>query len=202
MPSILRLRHRLCATAVAAAATLVASLSGGAPGTAMAAACPPPPTPLQAFLGSGDTNAYVMATGGDFGAGSATWTLSGGAARVNDQAPDPFARATGAGALYLPPGSSATSPCTTAPGIVGWVRFYARSAGGAAGGLRVEVIVHGTTYQAGTISAGAGWAPTPLLASGAPLLKGAVAYQVRLTPVGPGAAFTVDGVYVDPLMHR
>jgi hypothetical protein len=168
----------------------------------MAATCPPPPTPLQAFLGWGDTNTYVLSTGGDFGAGSAAWTLSGGAARVNDQAPDPFSRALGAGALYLPPGSSATSPCTTAPGIVGWVRFYARSVGAADGGLRVEVIVHDTTYKAGTISAGASWAPTPLLDSGAPLYKGAVAYQVRLTPVGPGAAFTVDGIYVDPLMHR
>jgi hypothetical protein len=199
--STLRLPRRLCAAA-AAAATLAAGLSGGAPGMAMAAACPPPPTPLEAFLGSGDANSYVMATGGDFGARSPAWTLSGGATRVNDQAPDPFASTSGAGALFLPPGSSATSPCTTAPGIVGWVRFYARSAGASAGGLRVEVIVHGTMYEAGTVSAGGGWAPTSLLDSGAPFYKGAVAYQVRLTPVGPGAAFTVDGVYVDPLMHR
>jgi hypothetical protein len=194
-----RLGRHLAVTTAAIAAACVAGLSGSATGSAQAATCPPPPTPVQAFADSYD---YVMTTGGAFGAGSQVWTLTGGASRVADQAPDPFAPGGSTGALYLPPGSSATSPCVTAPGIVGWVRLYAKSVGVASGQLDVQVIVHGSVYEAGTVTAGGDWAPTPLLQSDAPLYKGAVTYQVRLIPVGPGAAFDVDDVWVDPLMHR
>jgi hypothetical protein len=149
-----------------------------------------------------DEYAYVMTTGGEFGTGSPAWTLTGGAARIADQAPDVFAPLGSSGALYLPPGSSATSPCVTAPGIVGLVRLYTKSVGDPGGQLNVQVIVHGTTYPTPLIAAGPGWAPTPLQQSDAPAYKGAVTYQVRLSPVGPGAAFDVDDVWIDPLMHR
>jgi hypothetical protein len=181
---------------------LAAGLSAGTPSSAIAGACPPPPAPVQPFVGWADQNDYVMTTGGDFAAGAPAWTLSGGAARVADQAPDPLARSSSPGALYLPAGSSATSPCVTAPHIVGWVRLFAKSVGAVTGQLRVQVIVHGTVYQAGMVSAGGGWAPTPILASDAPQYTGAVPSQVRLMPVGSGAAFAVDAVYVHPLMHR
>ena len=193
-------RRRFLATAITVAAAFAAGLSSGATTSALAAACPPPPTPVYAF--PDDQTEYVMTTGGAFGAGSPAWTLTGGAARVADQAPDPFAPASSTGALYLPPGSSATSPCVTAPGIVGWVRLYAKSVGALDGRLSVQIIVHGTAYAAGTVAPGAGWGATPLLRSDAPLYKGAVTYQVRLTPVGPGAAFNVDDAWIDPLMHR
>jgi hypothetical protein len=194
------LRRRSLATAVTVAAAVATGLSSGATSAALAATCPPPPKPVYAF--PGDQTDYVMTTGGAFGAGSPAWTLTGGATRVADQAPAPFPSDGGEGALYLPPGSSATSPCVTAPGIVGWVRLYAKSVGAAGGRLSVQIIVHGTVYSAGTVTPGAGWAPTPLLRSDAPLYKGAVTYQVRLAPVGPGAAFDVDDVWIDPLMHR
>jgi hypothetical protein len=186
-------------TTVAAAAACVAGLSG-APRSAQAAACPPPPTPVYAF--PDDQLAYVMTTGGDFGAASPGWTLTGGATRVADQAPDPVGPVNGTGALYLPPGSSATSPCVTAPGIVGLVRLYAKSVGAQGGQLNVQVIVHGTTYPTPLVAPAAYWAPTPLQESGAPAYKGAVTYQVRLSPAGSGAAFDVDDVWIDPLMHR
>jgi hypothetical protein len=191
-------RHVLVTAATAAAA--LAAAMGGAPGSALAATCPPPPAVVQAF--PDDQTGYVMTTGGAFDPASPAWTLTGGAARVRDQAPDLHAPTSNIGALYLPAGSSATSPCVTAPGIIGAVRTWAKSVGAAGGQLRVDVIVHGTTYAAGTVTAGGGWAPTPLLTSDAPQFKGAVTYQVRLTPVGPGAAFNVDDVWIDPLMHR
>jgi hypothetical protein len=194
--------RRLFLGAVAGVLAVVASLSGATPRAAMAAACPPPPTSEQPFLGWGDQNDYVLATGGDFSARSQAWTLSGGAARVADQAPDAAAHSSSTGALYLPPGSSATSPCVTAPHIVGWVRLFAKSVGATTGALDVQVIVHGSVYQAGIISAGGGWAPTPMLDANAPQYSGAATYQVRLTPVGQDAAFRVDDVYVDPLIHR
>jgi hypothetical protein len=74
------------------------------------------------------------------------------------------------------------SVCVTAPKIVGVVRFFVRNAGVSTGQLRVEVIVKGKTYPAGTISADTAWAPTPVLAPTAPQYKGAVTYQVRASP--------------------
>ena len=90
----------------------------------------------------------------------------------------------------------------TAPKILGIVRFFAKSTGAPDAGLRVEVLVKGGVYQAGTITAASAWAPSPMLSSNAPAYKGAVTYQVRLTPVGPAAAFTVDDVYFDPYRSR
>jgi hypothetical protein len=194
--------RRLVAPVLVGALALATSVSSGVAGSAIAATCPPPPSPVQPFLSWSDTNDYVLTTGGAFESGSPMWTLSGGATVVNDQAPDPLAGARASRALLLPSGGSATSACVTAPQIVGLVRFFAKNVGAADGQLRVEVLVKGKVYQAGMVSAGASWAPTPILDSGAPIYKGAVTYQVRLTSVGTGAEFAVDDVYFDPFHSR
>jgi hypothetical protein len=76
-------------------------------------------------------------------------------------------------------------------------RCFARNLG-PGGQLKVEVLVKGGVYEAGTITTGSGWAPTAQLVSDAPVYSGAVTYQIRLTALGTGAAFRVDDVYVDP----
>jgi hypothetical protein len=200
MPFTPRSLRRLLTTAAACGLALTAAISSGRVDAASAATCPPPPTPVQPFLPWNDQNDYVMTTGGMFATGAPAWTLSGGAARIGDQAPDPLATSASTGALYLPAGGSATSPCVTAPQIAGIVRFYAKQVGASGGQLRVEVLVKGGVYQAGTISAGAAWAPTPILPTDAPYYKGAVAYQVRLTAVG--GSFAADDVYIDPYRSR
>jgi hypothetical protein len=200
MPFTLRSLPRLLAGSAAGALALTAAMSCGAVGSAIAATCPPPPTSTQAFSWDNDSSYYVMTTGGTFEAGAPAWTLSGGAAPIADQAPDPLTASTSAGALYLPAGSSATSPCVTAPQIAGIVRFYARQVGASGGGLRVELLVKGGVYQAGTVSAGTAWAATNRLTTDAPYYKGAVAYQVRLTAVG--GSFAADDVYIDPYRSR
>jgi hypothetical protein len=187
----------LFVVAAVACATFVAfALSAG---TAAAATCPPPPSSVQPFLPWSDANDYVLTTGGAFESGAQAWSLQGGAAVVADNAPNALDPATDDRALYLPAGSSATSPCTTAPNIVGLVRFFAKGAS-TGGRLKVEVLVKGNTYLAGTITAWSGWAPAPMLFSNAPAYKGAVGYQVRLT--ASGAAFTVDDVYFDPYSSK
>jgi hypothetical protein len=186
---------RRCLVVLAVLLAAVAALSASVAG---AATCPPPPTPLQPFVWWGDSNQYVLTTGGSFEKGVPGWTLSGGAKIVSDNAPNRLDPATDSQALYLPAGSSATSACVTAPQILGIVRFFAKNAGVAWGGMKVEVIVKGSVYQAGTVFPGSTWAPTPILLSYAPAYKGAVTYQVRLTPVGAGSAFVVDDVYFDP----
>lgn len=185
-----------------AGATVVAGFAAGPVGTAAAASCPPPPTAMHPFSGWGDSNSYVLTTGGSFEAGSPSWALSGGAQVVGDNAPNRLDAAGNSHALYLPAGSSATSACVTAPQIVGIVRFFVKNAGASGGQLKVEVLVKGRVYQAGTITAGSSWAPSPMLLSNAPAYKGAVTYQVRLTPVGSGSAFAVDDVYFDPYCSR
>jgi hypothetical protein len=177
-----------------ALATFVTSV-----GAASAAACPPPPPSVQPFTSYGDTNDYVLTTGGSFESGTPSWSLAGGAAVVGDNAPNALDPASNSHALSLPAGATATSPCTTAPNIVGIVRFFAKAASPSAQ-LKVEVLVKGGTYLAGTIGAGGSWAPTPTLNSNAPAYSGAVAYQVRLTAIGGG--FTVDDVYFDPYCSK
>jgi hypothetical protein len=167
--------------------------------TAAASTCPPPPSSVQPFVPWSDANDYVLTTGGAFEPSAQAWSLQGGAGVVADNAPNALDPTTDDHALYLPAGASATSPCTTAPKIVGLVRFFTKVAS-TGGQLKVEVLVKGKTYLAGTITAGSGWAPAPMLASNAPAYKGAVAYQVRLT--ASGAAFTVDDVYFDPYSSK
>jgi len=172
-----------------------AALAAGATGSALAATCPPPPTPLLPFTPWGDFSDYVLTTGGSFELGQPAWTLTGGASLVSGNAPNALDNATDFHSLNLPAGSSATSGCVTAPQIKGILRFFAKSSGGQ---LRVEVLVKGGVYLAGTITAGTKWAPSPILPSNAPNYTGAVAYQVRLTALGTWGGFTVDDVYFDP----
>jgi hypothetical protein len=194
---------RLIKLAIALGMVAAAIAAGQLSGPASAANCPPPPTELQPFAPWGDNNPYVLNTGGSFEPGSAPWELSGGATVVaGDNAPNALDPSIHKQSLYLPAGSSAISACTTAPKIVGIVRFFVKNSGVSTGTLRVDVVVKGKIYPAGTISAGTSWAPSPILTSTAPAYKGAVTYQLRLTPVGAGAAFTVDDVYFDPYCSK
>lgn len=192
------MKYCLCTWFAVSIAT-ISVIAAGASGVAIAATCPPPPTPLQPFTAWSDNNDYVLTTGGSFEAGATPWQLSGGAQVVTGNAPNKFDSASDSHSLYLPAGSSATSACVTAPQIVGIVRFFAKSATNG-GQLKVEVLVKGGTYQAGTITAGSTWSPSPMLMSNAPNYKGAVTYQVRLTAVS--GAFNVDDVYFDPYVSR
>ena len=179
-----------------------ATLGAFSAAPAAAATCPPPPTSLQPFAPWNDTHDYVLTTGGSFEQGAAAWTLTGGAAVVYGNAPNKYDKWSDSQSLYLPAGSSATSPCVTAPMIKGIVRFFAKNLGDSGGALDVQILVKGGVYDAGTITAGGGWGPSPIIVSTAPNYSGAVAYQVRLIPVGAGAAFDVDDVYFDPYCSR
>jgi len=185
-------------TSIAVAATAAALVAASA-GTASAATCPPPPTSVKPFVPWNDSADYVLTTGGSFEAGDPSWALSGGATVIADNAPNALDPRTHARALALPAGATATSACVTAPHIVGIVRFWVRSASPGAQ-LKVEILVKGGVYQAGTITAGTAWNPSPMLHSNAPDYKGAVTYQVRMTAIG--GTFTVDDVYFDPFSSK
>jgi hypothetical protein len=180
----------------------LAAMVGADVRAASAADCPPPPSAVQPFLNWADTNSYVLTTGGSFEPGSALWSLSGGANLTAGNAPNPIDSSSDSYSLSLPSGSSVTSACVTAPKIVGIVRFFARSSGTVGTQLKVEVLVKGRVYQAGTVTPGSSWTPSPMLSSDAPAYKGAVTYQVRLTATGSGGAVNVDDVYFDPYVSR
>jgi hypothetical protein len=87
------------------------------------------------------------------------------------------------------------------------LRFVMRNAGSATGSLRVSVIVPSlvggllTVLDGGTVKAGSSWAPSPrlaLLLGNVTSLVGTRAVAFRFTPVGSGAAFQIDDVYLDP----
>lgn len=181
-------------------ATAFGSMAGMSVSAASAATCPPPPTTVLPFVPWSDSHDYVLTTGGSFEPGAPAWSLAGGASLVSDNAPNGLDPATDSHALYLPGGASATSACVTAPQIIGVVRFFAKSVGISGGSLRVEILVKGGVYQAGTVSPDSGWAPSPILLSNAPQYKGAVTYQVRLTAIG--GSFSVDDVYFDPYSSK
>jgi hypothetical protein len=193
------MKHCMRSLLAAAATAVTATIAAGTTGVAVAATCPPPPTPLHPFTPWSDNNDYVLTTGGSFERGATPWQLSGGAQVVSDNAPNKLDSSTDSQSLYLPAGSSATSACVTAPQIVGIVRFFTKSLS-AGGQLKVEVLVKGGTYEAGTVTASSSWSPSPMLASNAPHYKGAVTYQVRLTAVS--GSFDVDDVYFDPYVSR
>ena len=178
--------------AVAAVATPVARAHG----------CPPTGRASTPFTSWGDDSTYLPMLWGGRGSQRNNWSVAGGAGFVTGN--DPYS-VDGSSALYLPPGSSSTSSDTCNRLLVPVVRFFVQNAGSDGGLLHVELIVNdgrGGVIDGGTISASDGWDASPQIVMPTPDTHGSVAYAIRLTPVGDGAAFLVDDVYIDPYLSR
>jgi hypothetical protein len=164
----------------------------------------------EVFAPWGDTADYFLAPNGGFESGSTGWSLSGGAAVASGN--EPFL-ATGSHSLSLPSGSSATSPVICIGASEPYVRLFGSDAGGADGGLHVQVTWYGllntvlgitdfTTYGPGQ-----GWNALSRLSSAGggdvlvPLL-GSTSARIRFTPVGSGSNWQIDDLYVDPCASR
>ena len=159
----------------------------------------------QPFERWGDGARYALVPGGSFEPGSAPWTLSGGA-KVVDGNESFYVRSGGdKRSLLLPSGSSATTPGTCF--VLGdWhLRFFVLNSGSSSAKLRVTVVVRSllgilSVLDGGTVSANGQWQPSPriglLLSNLTSPLFGTIAF--RFTPVGSGAAFQIDDVYLDP----
>jgi hypothetical protein len=181
--------------------------------TALAATCPPPPSASKTFSAWGDLHSYVPVTDGGFepistGSLQQPWSLSrSGASIVSGNEPwHVDGNSKDSHALSIQTGGQATSACTTAPLVTSVLRFFIKNTGATSGELHVQLLVNGGKngiLDGGYITAGSTWQPTAILyLPWANPLSGAVNLQVVLTPLGAGASFQVDDIYLDPCLAK
>jgi hypothetical protein len=194
----------LCGVAIIAAFALApaakASVFSGGP----ASYCDP--SSSQVFSRFGDASYYARMLNGGFENGSTAWVLTGGAHVVSGNEPYYLSGNTSDhNSLLLPAGSSAYSG-TVCFALGDWHLRLMMKRLSATGGLRVQVIVPSllgvlTVLDGGTVSGTSTWAPSPrleLLLSNVISLLGTRAVAFRFTPVGVGASYQIDDVYLDP----
>jgi hypothetical protein len=116
---------------------------------------------------------------------------------------------SGRSSLYLPSGSSATSPAMCVETLDVFARYVAKNRGVVLlSSLKVDAIVkdsagHTFTLPAGVNTGGSSWAPSlpavALLDLLGLLNDGRVTVSFRFQPIGLGAKWQIDDLYVDPL---
>ncbi len=196
----------LLVTALAALAALAAttaqSAEGGLIGTGAASGCDMAAShPFEAW---GDNANYLLVPGGSFEAGTPAWTLSRGAYVGPGNEPFNTENDRGLRSLYLPPGSTATSP-TSCFQFGDWhARFFVRGVGLRGGRLEVDVVVKSllgvlSVLDGGSVAPSGEWQPSPrigMLLCNVTSLLGTKAVSLRFRAVN--AAFQIDDVYLDP----
>ena len=165
--------------------------------------------PERVFAPWGDNSLYTLSPNGSLEDGAAGWSLSG--ARV---IPQSNTLRRGSYSLFLPGGSSATSPAACVKLADPASRFFVRNTGASDGRLKVEVtyktLLGLFTFNAtlGYVEADGTWQPSPkyghvlLNVLGTLGLNNNLSAQLRFrfTPTGRGASFEIDDLYVDPLL--
>lgn len=155
----------------------------------------------QPFARWGDKSYYVLVPGGSFEPGSPAWKLGGGAKIVAGNETFYVRSTADRYALYMPAGSTVTTPpMCFAPGD--WkLRFFAKGSGGA---VRVKIVVKSvlgvlSVLDGGTVRSGSTWQPSPavnLLLSNITSILATDSISLRLTT--GAAAVRLDDVYLDP----
>ena len=199
----------LCGVVIVAALAMTTTAKAGLIGTGSASYCDP--TAAQVFAPWDDSSSYASLFNGGFEGGSTGWYLSGGARVVSGNEPF-FVETLARQPLPAPArgqlgderhGLLRRRRLAPAP-----LRQEHRFADGV---LHVQVVVPSllggllTVLDGGTISGDGVWAPSPRLELAALQrhgLLGTRAVAFRFTPVGPGAAFQIDDVYLDPWKDR
>jgi hypothetical protein len=198
----------LCGVVIVAALAMSSTAKAGLIGTGQASFCDP--TAAQVFAPWKDSSSYASLFNGGFEGGSTGWALSGGARVVSGNEPFFVESSRDSHSLLLPEGSSAMSG-TVCFATGDWhMRLFAKNVGSRTGSLHVQVVVPSllgllSVLDGGTISGDGVWAPSPrlsLLLCNVTGLLGTRAVAFRFTPVGRGAAFQIDDVYLDPWKDR
>jgi hypothetical protein len=204
--SVVKRRSVLVAAAVSAVAFATPAqaglLSGALPGLLS-----PSDTPStcdtnvsQPFARWGDSSYYVLVPGGSFEPGSPAWKLSGGAKIVAGNETFYVHSTADRYALYMPAGSTVTTPpmCFA---VGDWkLRFFAKGGGS----VRIKIVVKSllgvlTVLDGGTVKSGSTWQPSPavrLLLTNITGIVSTDSISLRLT--AGSAAVRIDDVYLDP----
>jgi hypothetical protein len=205
------MKRVICAGAVFATAVVTALACGTASGRAGLLdgllSCPGQ-TYTQPFAAWGDQGSYFLVPGGSF-EGTSSWTLTGGAQVVKGNEPFYLNSRSDSHSLYLPAGSSATTPAVCVAALSPDLRLVGKAADGS--GVHVDVYATGVLGLvrlpvSANISLSTTWNPSGELTL---LLQNVLAVTdlgktsivFRFTPIG-SAAVQLDDVYVDPIFHE
>ncbi len=158
------------------------------------------PYSSHVFQRWGDNSNYMLTPGGSFEDGTPSWKLSGGAKVISGNDPYFIHSKSDRKSLYMPAGSSASTP-TMCFAAGDW---HLRFVGTGSGQLRVTVTVNSllglvSILDGGTVSGNGTWQPSPkvgLLLTNVGGLLTTQAISIRLTATS--GASQVDDVYLDP----
>jgi hypothetical protein len=190
------------AALAAMAAVTAPSAQGGLIGTGAASGCDT--TVSHPFEAWGDNANYLLMPGGSFEKGQPEWSLTKNAKVIAGNEPFYAEGDRGKRSLYLPGGSTATSP-TGCFQFGDWhARFFVRRSGSREGRLEVDVLVRSlvgvlTVLDGGSVTPSGEWQPSPrigMLVCNLTGLLGTKAVALRFRAVN--ADFQIDDVYLDP----
>jgi hypothetical protein len=202
---VLRQYKKTLVVGALVAVAAVAALAAPAPANALLGLGNPCGEQMsQPFAQFGDNGSYTLIPGGSFESGPA-WSLKGGAAVVGDN--EPFAN-SGSHSLYLPSGSSATSPFMCVGTLSPTLRVFGFSSTTNTA-LSVQIMAKNifgvlTVLNVGIVYPGqTSWAPTSsalFLQSLGALLTNTTSIAFRFAPVN--GSWTIDDTYVDPFLSQ
>lgn len=158
------------------------------------------PAVSQPFAPWGDSSAYTLAPGGDFEGSLDGWALQG-AEQVSGSEMYGATGSVGNYSVSLPAGATVTSPQTCVDAAYPDFRFFARATTPGAT-LWVYVSYPGPAGQTikvpvGVVRPGAGWQPTPAMATRSAMLGGGTA-QLSFQFKASGGTVQIDDIYIDP----
>jgi hypothetical protein len=183
-------------------------LSGVLPGLVSPADTPTTcdTTSSQAFAKvDGDKSNYVLVPGGSFESGATGWSLGRGAAVVSGNEPWKVHGTSDSHSLYIPSGSSVTTPAMCFATGDWHMRFFAASSSKSFSSLQVRVRVKSllgvlSILDGGKISTNSTWQPSPRLALLLTNLTGILStdsVSFQFIP-SDSASWRIDDVYLDP----
>jgi hypothetical protein len=161
-----------------------------------------------------DPMRYVLAPNGGLENGSAGWKLTGGARVVEGNETFHVGGARDSHSLLLPAGSSATTRATCVQLLHPTVRYFAKNRGAPVlSSLTVEALIENPltggvlVLPVGVHTGPKTWHPSLpgfVLADFLSVLgdDGELAVAFRFKPLGLGASWQIDDVYVDPFRNR
>ena len=157
----------------------------------------------QVFQSWGDQSNYMLTPGGSFEDGTASWKLSGGAKIISGNEPYYIHSRGDRHSLYMPAGSSATTP-TMCFAAGDWHMRFLGLASSRSSQIHVAVTVNSllglvSILDGGTVSTDGTWKPSPsvsLLLTNVGGLLTTKAISLRFTAAN--GASQIDDVYLDP----